>query len=297
MKYKYWVIAFLCICFVCVYGNNYGQSNEQEKDWLIVKKIADKTWCITDNGIVNMYLLEGNKKALLIDVGYGVANLKDLLKTITKLPVTVVLTHGHRDHSGAAFQFSKIYANVADFESVKSNNLFEQRKKNSKSILKDHKLKDCEIVKDSLTQKLPKLKPLKDGNIIDLGGRRLKVIEVPGHTPGSVVFLDVSNKMLFSGDHINCPIWLFLNGCLPVEAYLKSLEKIKEISGDFNKIYPGHNELLDSNFLDELIICCKSILDGNCSTEKYVSSAGDSMKCQFKRAIIAFNPDNLRIKN
>jgi hydroxyacylglutathione hydrolase len=297
MKYKNRIITLLIICFVGVYGNNYGQSNEQEKDWLRVKKIDDKTWCITDNGIVNMYLLEGNKKALLIDAGYGVANLNGLLKTITKLPVTVALTHGHRDHSGAAFQFSKIYVNVADFESVKSNNLFEQRKKNSISILKDYKLKDSEIIKDSLNQKLPRLKPLKDGEIIDLGGRKLKVIEVPGHTPGSIVFLDVSNKILFSGDHINCPIWLFLNGCLPVETYLKSLEKIKESSGDFNKIYPGHNDPLDNDFLDELIICCKSILDGKCNTEKYVSSAGDAMKCQYKRAIIAFNPDNLLIKH
>jgi glyoxylase-like metal-dependent hydrolase (beta-lactamase superfamily II) len=102
--------------------------------------------------------------------------------------------------------------------------------------------------------------------------------------------------MLFAGDDNNALVWLFLEGCTPLEIYLKSLEKLKLRVHEFTVIYPGHNEPLDAGFLDEEITCCKSILDGTGKTERYSSSAGDAMLGVFKRARIAFDPDNLFVK-
>lgn len=41
---------------------------------------------------------------------------------------------------------------------------------------------------------------LKDGQVIDLGGRQLEVVFTPGHTPGSTTFVDKENGYGFSGD-------------------------------------------------------------------------------------------------
>lgn len=267
---------------------------EPAVSWLKVQPLAAKTWRISDNGIVNSYLLEGNDRALLIDCGYGVANIRDVVQSMTKLPLTVVLTHGHRDHCGAVYQFPSVYAHPLETDSIVYNNTEETRKMTARVILKNTILPESACFKDT---PLPtEIKPVTDGYVFDLGGRRLEVIAVPGHTAGSIVLLDTANRMLFAGDDNNALVWLFLKGCTPLEIYLRSLEKLKSRAAEFAIIYPGHNEPLDATFLDEEIACCKSILDGTGQREPYTSSAGDAMIGVFKRARIAFDPENLRIK-
>ena len=53
---------------------------------------------------VTCYLLLGREKAMLIDTAYGEGDLPALIASITSLPLIVVNTHGHYDHtSGNAF--------------------------------------------------------------------------------------------------------------------------------------------------------------------------------------------------
>ena len=47
--------------------------------------------------------------------------------------------------------------------------------------------------------------------VIDLGKRKVTVYECPGHTPGSVTFLDENSRILFMGDACNCNLGLFSN--------------------------------------------------------------------------------------
>lgn len=47
-----------------------------------------------------------------------------------------------------------------------------------------------------------KISPIKEGDVIDLGDRPLKIIDLPGHTPGSIAVLDVKNRVLISGDSV-----------------------------------------------------------------------------------------------
>ena len=73
--------------------------------WFTARKVAEGTGCIEDHGSDNMYVVEGKKKALRIDTGLGFAKLSDFVKTLTRLPVVVVNTHGHGDHAGGNYQF------------------------------------------------------------------------------------------------------------------------------------------------------------------------------------------------
>ena len=45
--------------------------------------------------------------------------------------------------------------------------------------------------------RIPELRPLKEGDVIDLGGRKIVVYETPGHTPGGLSFLDVRERIIF----------------------------------------------------------------------------------------------------
>lgn len=79
------------------------QHTEESESWFKTELIAEKVWRIDDHGNDNIYLVEGEDKALLIDNGLGVADLKKHVKTITQKPLIVVNTHGHPDQVGGNF--------------------------------------------------------------------------------------------------------------------------------------------------------------------------------------------------
>lgn len=299
-----WIAAFVITAMPAAYSQT-GQmvtddpiypADREAPDWFTVKEMADGVWRIDDHGRDNMYLVEGKKKALLIDTGTGVADLKGLVHSMTDLPTTVVNTHGHPDHCGGNHQFESAYAHPADFEAVRN---FDNQKSHAEAIrqaLKDlPELKDC-ILQDADNFTEAALHPVKDGDVFDLGSRSLEVIEVPGHTPGSICLLDSTAGLLFVGDNNNAIVWLFLDNSLPVEAYLEVLLKQRKRAGAFHTILPGHGEPLNAAFLDEQIECARSILNGTCEDELYETFAGTARLCRYKRAGIAFDPDKVRIK-
>jgi len=257
-----------------------------------VNKVAENVWAIVENSTVNIYLVEGKDSALIIDTGYGIGDLKSYLQTLTKLPLIVVNTHGHRDHDGNDYQFSKVYAHPEDFSLIYASYDKEARRITLASM---KKLTDAEL-DAKVNVAPPTLVPVKEGHIFDLGDRKLEVIEVPGHTHGSICLLDVENKILFAGDHINAIVWLFLKDCYPLEVYLKSLQKIEK--REFNIIMPGHNAPLDKTFISEHIACVKSILDGTCAPVpyNYASFTAGALLCKYKTSQVAYDPNNLRVK-
>lgn len=83
---------------------------------------------------------------------------------------------------------------------------------------------------------------LEDGQELSYGGRRLRCILTPGHTPGHLCLYDVENEILFSGDHIlfhitpNICRWEGVPDALG--DYLDSLEKITPLPVE--RLLPAH---------------------------------------------------------
>lgn len=257
-------------------------------------KVADKVWRIIENNTVNIYLIEGKDSALILDTGYGSGDLKAYVKTITKLPLIVVNSHLHPDHAGNDLQFNKVYVHKGDSGLI--NGIFNKKANRSKtsSKTKDKKPADVKLNKISNVPS-PVFIPVKEGHIFDLGGRKLEVIEVPGHTHGSICLLDSENKILFAGDHINAMVWLFLKESYPLNVYLETLQKVEKRINEYSTIMPGHNAPLDKAFIYELIACVKSILGGKCSSVpyNYAPMTAGSFLCKYKRSQVAYDPNNL----
>ena len=56
----------------------------------------------------------------------------------------------------------------------------------------------------------PAFDKLDAGEVLDLGGRKLEILLVPGHTPDAVALLDSENRLLFTGDTwYDASLWLF----------------------------------------------------------------------------------------
>jgi len=283
MKQTQWtklLVFAVFFCFSTVHA--FGQSNNGS---YTASKVAEGVWTIVESAAtpVNIYLVEGKDSALLIDTGYGYGDLKAYVKTLTQLPIIVVNTHGHGDHNGNNSQFSKIHAHSADFNMLNASYNKEKRKK---------------AVAPGEAVAPPVLMPVKEGYIFNLGERKLEVVEVPGHTRGSICLLDTKNRILFAGDNTNSLVWLFLNDCTPLEGYLKSLQKVAKRSNEFDTVMPGHNEPLSKAFINDQIICVKNILAGTCSPVPYNvgSFSAGAMLCTYNNAQVAYDPENLFVK-
>ena len=223
---------------------------------LKISKIYENVWQLgetNDFGKVDAYLIVGEKRAALIDCLQDTLNLYDTVRTITDLPFDVYITHGHFDHLGKDAENlydhgCKIYMDERDFELPLKMHGVDYRMQKSES--------------DFFTA-------IHDGDVIDLGGTTLTVIEIPGHSPGSVVFLDRENQRLYSGDGIGSGyIWLQIPFTTTLSEYTENLRRLRNELDDCKDlvVLPGHRfqspVLLRLRYVDDLLTACEKILSG-----------------------------------
>ncbi len=82
---------------------------------------------------------------------------------------------------------------------------------------------------------------IEDGDVIDLGGRRIEVIHTPGHSPGHMCFWEKEKGYLFTGDLVYKGTLFAYYPSTDPEDYLKSLEKIFVLPVE--RVFPGHHSL------------------------------------------------------
>jgi hydroxyacylglutathione hydrolase len=206
---------------------------KSNSEWFKVREVANKVWAIHDNTQVASYLVEGKDQSLLIDTGWGIGNLKELVQFITQQPVMVVFTHGHPDHVCGAFQFSDLYISNDDKNLLKAFYNKETRAQIIKYSLKGPY--PPEFSKEEwIDAQIDDVSPVQDEDMLDIGGRELKVIAVPGHTAGSICLLDEKEKLLFSGDSVQAtPVLMHLDTSLSLTTFFNSLTYLYSLKNDY----------------------------------------------------------------
>ncbi len=171
------------------------------------------TWRIEDGG-VRCFLLKGAEQALLIDTGMTIHHVRQMAEALAGQPVLLLNTHADRDHTGCNEAFEAFRMHPDDEAQYRASG------------------------------KGGRLIPVRDGDEIDLGNRKLRIIHLPGHTPGSIAVLDISRRVLISGDPIQEHGRIFMfgpNRNLP--DYIASLEKLEGMLPDFDELWPSHADL------------------------------------------------------
>lgn len=182
------------------------------------RKFHKNTWIITGAGCES-YLLVGEKKAMMVDTGQSKRNLREFVQTLTDLPVCVVNTHGHFDHTGGNGWFDEVYMHPNAVGDAKR--AFDDPA--------DYPL-DYEI------------QTVREGHVFDLGARHVEVIEIPAHSKGSIALLDVENRLLFTGDELESgQVLLLSDGLNSVRSHLANMKKLLARVAEFDIICPAHN--------------------------------------------------------
>ena len=236
----------------------------RNSEFFKTRKMGEGVTLIEGPGRVFCYLVEGEKKALLIDTLCGIGNIANYCKELTSLPITVAVTHGHFDHAAGNFDFEEVFIAPKDVELMYSMSTIEMREE----YVRSQQGRFNELMKwrpeDVTPVKAIRCLPIKEGDIFDLGGRVLQVVETPGHTKGSVCFLDRGNRQMFAGDACNCnTIICAFAMSTTVEEYLITLKKLKALQPLFDTFYISHGDNpIDKSCIDDGIECCMEIMAG-----------------------------------
>ena len=227
-------------------GNQQFDKLTPVNNWFEVFQINESTFAFLEphhDEEVFSYLLLGGNQAVLIDTGMGVSNIQNEVKNITSLPVTVLNTHTHFDHTGDNFRFNDIACFDDSFEFANLNNghsnqfcIGFMQPGSYRNLPAGFKPDEYEIKPSKVTKKL------QHSDQIDIGGRVLKIHHTPGHSPGSVCIEDLKYRLLFTGDtYYRGTIFLHLIGSSYGD-YIKSVEYLYGIKHNLKGLCPGHNE-------------------------------------------------------
>ncbi len=201
-------------------------------DWFTVSDLGDGVHLISESlsrldprlamPTINAHLIVGEKRALLFDTGTGLGDIWARVRRLTRGPVTVVNSHAHWDHVGGNVDFPDIRIHPAEAEDLLRPRL--------------------PIMLPGMAQLRPRRPKelVSDGAVIDLGGRSLRVVHTPGHSPGSISLFEEERGLLFTGDAA-------VSGAIPLggvdadpAAALDSLRRLAGLAGGLTGVMPGH---------------------------------------------------------
>lgn len=240
----------------------------------MIVEIAKDTYFINEFGMNSMYVIVGEKRALVLDTGSGFCDFKAIIQSLTSLPYDVALTHGHPDHAGGNGQFDVVYMHPADIESA--NRLTYEQEVQYGEIMRKMEIGYRNVwgytsANAHKWDKKPEVRPLSDGQIFDLGGRKVTVYYSPGHTLGSCSFIDDKSRILFSGDAAN----LNVATRIPVSTTLRYLIRLQKLRTDYDRQYIGHISYAGTidalsqkpEVLDDIIEAFRAVLRGDAKLE------------------------------
>lgn len=225
-------------------------------------KLDDTTWCINFmNGTQNLYLLEGEEKALLLDTGYGTGTLREFVEKLTNKEIIVANTHFHPDHSAGNGEFEKVLVSKGaeiDAPSINGFGPFDLNKLPYPDYEKVY---------------------LSEGDKIELGGRTIEVLEaLPAHCNSSLFFLDRGHRMFFTGDELEAAQVLLYDNSNNQNApynvkerlsnFYKNNKMIQELSGEYDYLLPDHNGVvIAKSYIQDFIELVEHIYAGDAVIE------------------------------
>ena len=191
-------------------------------------EIKIESYLVSEIG-TNCYIVINNetKEMLVVDPGDNASMLIDAIEREQIKPVAILLTHGHLDHASAAEALAKnfqvkIYAHEAEKETLEDSRM------NLTAAFGAAKKFRADVF-------------VKDNEVLELIGCKIKVLFTPGHTPGGCCYYFNEQRILFSGDTLFCESvgrTDFPGGSSA--ALIRSIrEKLLDLPDDV-KVYPGH---------------------------------------------------------
>jgi hydroxyacylglutathione hydrolase len=202
-------------------------------DYFVVETIDPNTFAIGEPRYYQgnySYLILGERRAVLFDAGSGLRDIVPVVRSLTSLPVTAIASHLHFDHVGALGRLDKTA--MLDERSLRAR-------------ARDSRLKLARFEFLGFADRLATPTFAVDewwtpDSVIDLGGRRVRLLATPGHTSTSVSLHDGERRQLFVGDFIYPGnLYAFLPDASR-SAYRDTTKKLLSIIDPATRLFTAH---------------------------------------------------------
>ncbi len=229
----------------------------QPQDWFEVYRVAAGVYAIYEPGQfeeVISYLITGDAGAVLFDTGLGIGDIRRLAGQLTDGEIWVVNSHSHYDHIGGNHAFATVLAADSDYTRRRARGLAHAEVAHAvgpgwiwKTTPEGFDRDRYAIAGYTLSG------VLADGDVIDLGGRRLEVVLTPGHAPDALCLLDRDNRLLWTGDTFYpAPLYTHLEGS-DFGLYAASAARLAGLASEVDFLLPGHNvPLVPADYLGKM---------------------------------------------
>ena len=235
-------------------------------DWYTVTELASGSYSIFEAEDYGQFLIEGTERSVLVDAGTGVGDLGSVVSDLVDTPVTLVLTHTHWDHIGAAAQFDDVFVSPIELPAdgrVRIDSLsteFVQRP----TQFTNHHVANGGSLPDGLSPDDHAVEPVEASPLppdegVDLGDRTLEVIPFPGHSPGHFGLLDPATNTLYGGDviHMEKNLYVMFEDS-NLEDYIESMERLRDLRDEeaLDVLVTSHNDPMsgvDLSLIDDLL--------------------------------------------
>lgn len=218
------------------------------KNLYTVTQVATDVYNISENITerpikFSQQLVVGTKRAAMIDAGFGIdRELLTEIRKITNLPVICLLTHGDPDHTGGAELFDQVYLNPADDAVMKAG--FDPRfRLHAIDVASGHNAQLVAHMKADEPQDTSfDYLPVSSGDTFELGNTTLTAVAMPGHSAGSMAYVDIARRLGFTGDSLATLTMseLYDGRCPSLTTWQAGLVKLKQLIGDDAKLFSGH---------------------------------------------------------
>jgi glyoxylase-like metal-dependent hydrolase (beta-lactamase superfamily II) len=225
----------------------------------------------------NLWLVRGRDRDLLVDTGMGVGDLAAALAPLVRNPLVLFTTHAHIDHIGGhralrdAGLCAEILVHPAEARLLADpwprwTLTYESFAPADRESLREAGFDTDGWLIDALPHPaydpaayvLEGVEPTRlidEGEQVDLGDRRLAVLHLPGHSPGSMALLDEATGTLFAGDAVYDGIIVDTTPFAHVPTYLRTMRRLRGLP--VRVVHGGHRESFGR---DRLAAICDAYL-------------------------------------
>jgi glyoxylase-like metal-dependent hydrolase (beta-lactamase superfamily II) len=225
-------------------------------NWFEITQLPSRIFQIREPGLgplhsSHSWLIIGNDKALLIDTCVGIVPLLPFVKSLTSLPIICILSHSHYDHIGGAHEFADRRMHPAEME-IMCNPTAELTLWGGWLNIGSFNFLPTPNYDFSnyAIKPAPPSALLYDGDEINLGGRQLQILHVPGHSPGLLAVYEPEIGALFSTDALYQGEMFFDLRGSDKTAARHSIRRLINLGAQI--LYPGHNAILQSDEIAEV---------------------------------------------
>ncbi|XP_035688569.1 metallo-beta-lactamase domain-containing protein 2-like isoform X3 [Branchiostoma floridae] len=231
-----------------------------DDQWFSARQVAEGVHLVRERfyhsgNQANIWVVQGTEQDVVVDTGLGIQNLRGFLEEqelIGNKPTLAVATHVHFDHSGGLYQFPEVAIHKNEVEALENGNNYETVTFVSDSEIvppptRKWKASNYRVRATKVTR------VLEEGDVINLGDRRLQVLHVPGHSRGSIVLHDQVNRQLFSGDTVYMGSLIDWLPYSCVSDYVQSCRRLQTLAPDIDTVFPGHFETFSGQLLENML--------------------------------------------